>query len=216
MGALFLSNPSALISNITFDNNTAEDGAAIIFEGSLANNCSLDIHDSVFSNGWASKTGGAIKWTGMRPNAYNCTFINNSAGFYGDDNASFPIAVRSTDTSMQQTDNHILNASFRSGQIFDAFNLALFDVDGNIVKNDNSSEMKASIFNISAYWDLDNTWLECYGNYFLPVNGVYAISKLQCIAQPISWNYINFSVPSINRALSIVTNPDFNLTFYCW
>lgn len=87
----------------------------------------------------------------MRPNAYNCTFINNSAGFYGDDNASFPIAVRPTDTSMQQTDNHILNASFRSGQIFDTFNLALFDVDGNIVKNDNSSEMKASIFNISTY-----------------------------------------------------------------
>lgn len=114
MGALFLSNPSALISNSTFIGNSAEDGAGIYFNCSLAFNCSLEIHDSVFENGLASKTGGAIKWSLVRPRLLNCSFINNSAGQYGDHNASFPIEVRMIDNAFMPSSNYSV-PEFRSG-----------------------------------------------------------------------------------------------------
>ena len=114
MGALFLSNPSAKVSNSTFIGNTADDGAGIYFNCSLALNCSLEIEDSVFANGLASKTGGAIKWSLVRPKVVNCSFSNNSAVLYGDHNASFPIEVKMIDKAFRPSDNYSVS-QFRSG-----------------------------------------------------------------------------------------------------
>lgn len=70
---------------------------------------------------------------------------------------------------------------FRSGAYFDTIYLALIDKDGQIVRNDNSTELKGVVSSISEYKDLVNSKLECYGTNYISTHGIYKVDS-QCIA----------------------------------
>ena len=53
----------------------------------------VKIIDTVFTNNYAEKDGGGIKWNNIQPFILNSTFLNNTA-IYGKDKASFPARLR--------------------------------------------------------------------------------------------------------------------------
>ena len=50
--------------------------------------CSLTLNDIIFADNAASVQGGAIDWNFYEPSMSGITFVNNSAGVYGNDIAS--------------------------------------------------------------------------------------------------------------------------------
>ena len=79
---LLFSESFFLLTNCTFHKNNANSGGAIEIEFIRTENYSyyLKINDTLFSNNWAEKDGGALSiYEGTKLYLYRCTFIKNSA-----------------------------------------------------------------------------------------------------------------------------------------
>ena len=91
-GAILIYNSICNILECIFDSNSAKNGAAIYNDNKLPL-ATLIIKNNTFINNFASKEGGAVKWTNIMPNITDNIFTNNQA-FYGNDVASFPIRLQ--------------------------------------------------------------------------------------------------------------------------
>jgi len=56
--------------------------------------CSLNLIGNKFFNNSAENAGGAIQWIDRNVITFECVFDNNTAGVYGDNIASYTIAVK--------------------------------------------------------------------------------------------------------------------------
>lgn len=99
-GVIYNENSILEINNSRFSQNYADDGGSIYnlcVLSSLIVQCSLSIFNNTFTDNFAVKHGGAIKWEKFKPIGFSPImenfFINNKAGFYGNDRASFPIKL---------------------------------------------------------------------------------------------------------------------------
>ena len=82
-----------MLASSRFINNEAEkDGGSLYLSCSSAN-CEFYVSNNTFTINRANNSGGAIKWNDVRPyNLSNNIFVDNSA-LYGNDIASYPIAL---------------------------------------------------------------------------------------------------------------------------
>ena len=104
-GAFYLKNINILIYNTYFYGNSAENGGSIYFScfSDFLLNCSINLTNNSFISSIASIEGGALKWTGKKPENIPRNFFQSNRAKYGGNIASFP--VRFGVTIIQKSDN---------------------------------------------------------------------------------------------------------------
>ena len=90
---LYVENSNLTITDILFENNLAQYGAAIDLSWDLKTFWTYSISSSNFTNNSAIYYGGSIRYDLYRPNFSNNLFESNSAK-YGLNIASYPIKIK--------------------------------------------------------------------------------------------------------------------------
>ncbi|CAI2360413.1 unnamed protein product [Moneuplotes crassus] len=137
-GAIQILNSKINIEDTVFRNNSADSGGAITFECTSMANCELNIENSKFLENSARASGGAIYYNYNYPRIKNTAFSNNSAN-YGPNFASYPAKIGLANSS--QGNDIILNNVGSGITIDQTLELAIFDIDNQIMNLDNSSQI---------------------------------------------------------------------------
>lgn len=150
-GVIYIENIRLSLFNSNFKNNFGVDGGAIYYLCENYNSlfCDLDIMNNTFESNIASNHGGALKWLYKKPSNLNSNvFLNNFAGHYGQNIASFPIKISieiKNNTSMHnksESEDFIILNNIKSGKKIDVIlEISLLDYLNQKVKNINNSKL---------------------------------------------------------------------------
>ncbi|CAI2364411.1 unnamed protein product [Moneuplotes crassus] len=137
-GAILMTDSKLKIKNTTFHNNSADEGGAIMFGCTQNDICELDIKQSLFRENSATTKGGAISYNYNPPTIGDTIFGNNSAT-YGENYASYPARIGYVNSTV---DEEIIIEDIGPGlPITIDLKLALIDIDGQVISNDNTSQI---------------------------------------------------------------------------
>mmetsp|Transcript_16966 Transcript_16966/g.30530 ORF Transcript_16966/g.30530 Transcript_16966/m.30530 type:complete len:1496 (+) Transcript_16966:1585-6072(+) len=140
-GSVFVRASNATITSNNFTSNSAScgEGGAVFVHCEA--DCSTSLSLNSFVNNSARASGGAVKWSAIKPTFDNNSFIDNTA-LYGGDFASFPKTVQFSRLSSSQRNQKDGNLSevIVSGQAVESPLLfELTDSEVQPVANDNST-----------------------------------------------------------------------------
>lgn len=170
-GGVRIVKSSVAISNSTFSNNLANDGASISIDCSFTNRWENSLTNVTFENNIAAKMGGAIYYNLDRPNMTDLSFKNNSA-LYGNDIASYGVRIALHNT----TNNKVSISDVPSGLIYNAtIKYDLLDYDNQVMNLNNKDTIKitASTSNSS----VKGTDFAKFYNGKASFNNLYFVSK---------------------------------------
>jgi hypothetical protein len=137
-GAILIKDSSVNIDNTIFDNNYAQQGAAISIEWTEYDLWNNSISSSTFQNNEAVYQGGSIYYDFKRPVlSENIHHLNTAK--YGENIASYPIRIALKDNPFK----NITFSDISSGQEYNgSIELALFDFDNQITSLINTGNIK--------------------------------------------------------------------------
>lgn len=190
--------------------STNENGGALEFSedlSSLFNEYNLFLNSTTFKNNKAN-IGGAIFYQDKQIIIENCTFINNTAIYYGNNTYSYPrkISLKNMNESKIIVENNVLKyENFRSGDIIPTLKFQILDEEDKPINYiDNSMNLanphlsisieslsNNSIFSINNKKEINNIKMEKDGNFI--------ISNLELIANPNSTVILKISSDNIRK-----------------
>jgi hypothetical protein len=141
-GSISITDSDVSITNSTFNESTATNGAAISFKCSSTTLCGLYVSNSTFSNNAAETQGGAIYYNFIRPQMSNLIFSNNTAQ-YGQNIASYPVKIKLQNSDSDTIELNNIGSGIKLNETL-TFELLDYDNQVMVLDNENSISIFAS------------------------------------------------------------------------
>lgn len=209
------------LSNNNFINcsSLGTNGGGGVYYGCSIDGCQLYFDNDHFENCSSATVGGAIAWVYDEPIDINTTtFTNNTAVEYGDDISAVPqklstVSKEFYDANIATTrrvlftnnDPYPTNtiSDQKSGGTLPTLYIGIFDIYDNLVKSDNGSLLRPSIYNANSVTSGSSTY-EPYiteTSSITSVNGLFKIEGLSITGYPSSTQSIKLTTSIIDDTL---------------